>query len=87
MPENVCGWETAHRDDKHRMSRKYFQLLVDEITFAISGLLALIIFWWRMPEMPWYALFFVGVGATLLLVLAWWIWVYADLAKGRGTKE
>jgi hypothetical protein len=39
--ETLFGWEIAHRDDKHRKRRKIQQLIVDEITFAVSGLIAL----------------------------------------------
>lgn len=81
--ENLFGWEVAHRNDKLRKSRKYFQLLVDEVTFCVSGLLALWVFWFTLPDKPdiWIGSF-MTLDAILLVILGVWIWVYADLKKG-----
>ncbi|MCP4699683.1 MAG: hypothetical protein GY862_22960 [Gammaproteobacteria bacterium] len=80
---DTFGWETAHRDDPWRLPRKYFQWFIDEAAFCVSGWLALIGFWWLEPEAPLPAMIFTGIGAFLLLLLAIWIWLYANFIKGR----
>jgi len=40
----LLRWEVVHRDDELRMIRKVFQLIMDEITFVISGVIALVAF-------------------------------------------
>ncbi|NER01098.1 MAG: hypothetical protein F6K30_31145, partial [Cyanothece sp. SIO2G6] len=81
--EHVFGWEVAHRDDKHRKRRKVQQLIVDEITFVLSGIIALIAFWLLVSQphlgitiLSWFEL-------LLLVVLGVEIVIYADLAKGK----
>lgn len=39
------GWETAHRGDARRRSRKAVQLLVDLLAFCVVPLAALVLFW------------------------------------------
>jgi len=81
--ESLFGWEIAHRSDRHRSRRKIEQLVVDQITFIVSGIIALIAFFLLVPKtgLPIYLLG--GFEFLLLLVLGWEIIVYADLAKGR----
>jgi hypothetical protein len=79
----LFGWEIAHRDDKHRQRRKIQQLIVDQITFIVSGIMAIALFWANVANPPlsikilcWVELLFLlGLGAEML--------VYADLGKGR----
>jgi hypothetical protein len=81
--ETLFGWEIAHRSDDRRWSRKIFQLIIDQITFVVSGGIALAAFWCQVPKPP--------IGLTILwwaelfslLVLGWQIFVYADVGKGR----
>jgi len=40
-PESLLGWETGHRSDSHRKSRKITQLAVDLITFSATGFISL----------------------------------------------
>ncbi len=82
--EHLFGWETAHRDDTRRKSRKYLQLLIDEITFVFSGLLALLVFWLLVPQVATPTIILIVVEVLLLLGLGIEIVLYADLAKGRG---
>ena len=37
----LLRWETIHRSDRHRRRRKVIQLLVDEVTFVVSGIVSL----------------------------------------------
>jgi hypothetical protein len=81
--ESLFGWEIAHRSDRRRSRRKIEQLIVDEITFVLSGIIALITFFLLVshPALPMY--FLGGFELLLLLALGWEIIIYADLAKGR----
>lgn len=81
--ESLFGWEIAHRSDRRRGRRKIEQLIIDQITFVLSGIIALITFFLLVLKtvLPIYLLG--GFELLLLLVLGWEIIVYADLAKGR----
>jgi hypothetical protein len=81
--EALFGWEIAHRSDSRRSRRKIEQLVIDQLTFVVSGIIALIAFFVLVPNaaLPLYLLG--GFELLLLLVLGWEIIVYADLAKGR----
>ena len=81
-PELLFGWEIAHRDDKWRKSRKKIQLLIDEMTFCLSGLVALG-FFWELGAKSWGAISILIIEGILLCVLGLWIFIYADLKKGR----
>ncbi|MGC4816939.1 hypothetical protein [Micromonospora sp. DT63] len=76
----VFGWETAHRSDARRISRKYLQLAVDLGTFVAPPVAALIVFWANGPlSFAFVAVSGIEVAATA--VLAWQIVVYADLTR------
>ncbi|MET8087371.1 hypothetical protein [Micromonospora sp. NPDC005237] len=78
--EAAFGWETAHRSDARRVSRKYLQLAVDLGTFVVPPLAALIVFWANGPlSVAFVAVSVIEVAATA--VLAWQIAVYADLTR------
>jgi len=79
---SLFGWEVAHRSDKRRVSRKIFQLLVDETTFFISGLVALGFFWFLVPEQIVGVRLLWSVEVVLVCSLGIWIFRYADLKKG-----
>ncbi|GAB2622279.1 hypothetical protein GCM10027168_62800 [Streptomyces capparidis] len=79
----VFGWETAHRSDDRRVSRKRLQLAVDLITFCVAPLAALLVFWTTGPMT--IALVTVSaVELAAIAVLAVQIAVYADL-QGTST--
>jgi hypothetical protein len=81
--EQIFGWEIAHRDDERRNRRKIQQLIIDEITFVLSSIGALIGFQ-VMVAAPHILLHLVcGFEFILLLALGVEIIIYADLAKGR----
>lgn len=81
--QHLFGWETVHRDDTRRKSRKRLQLLIDEITFVFSGLVALLIFWLLVPQVSMPLIVLSAIEVLLLLGLGIEIAIYADLAKGR----
>ncbi len=81
--ETLFGWEIAHRDDKHRKRRKIQQLIVDQITFVLSGAIALAAFWFLVPNPPLGVTIISWTEIILLIVLGVEIFIYADLAKGR----
>jgi hypothetical protein len=81
--ETLFGWEIAHRSDKHRKRRKVQQLIVDEITFVFSGVIALLAFWFLVSQPPLAVRILSWVELLLLIVLGVEMFVYADLADGR----
>jgi hypothetical protein len=84
QPELLFKWEIFHRDDQWRKSRKFFQLLIDEITFCVSGLASIYFFYKLHPQVSdssW--IYLVIIEAILLFGLGLWIFIYADLRKGR----
>jgi hypothetical protein len=81
--ESLFGWEIAHRSDPRRSRRKIEQLIIDEITFVLSGILALAVFFLLVPKAALAVYILGGFELILLLVLGWEIIIYADLAKGR----
>jgi hypothetical protein len=82
-PETLFGWEIAHRSDPRRSRRKIEQLIIDQITFVLSGLIALTVFFLLVPKATLAIYLLGGVEFILLLILGWEIIIYADLAKGR----
>jgi hypothetical protein len=81
--QHLFGWETVHRDDPDRKNRKRLQLLIDEITFVLSGLTALLAFWLPTPQTSMLLIVLSAIEALLLTGLGIKIALYADLAKGR----
>jgi hypothetical protein len=81
--EALMGWEIAHRSDKRRGRRKLEQLLIDEITFILSGLVGLGLYWQLTPAPPTVAQIAMIVEALLLIVLGAEIVIYSDRSKGR----
>jgi len=81
--ETLFGWEIAHRSDKHRRRRKIQQLIVDEITFVVSGLIALAAFWFLVANPPIGVIILSWAELILLIALGVETFIYADLAKGR----
>ncbi|MBE9065284.1 hypothetical protein IQ260_01305 [Leptolyngbya cf. ectocarpi LEGE 11479] len=79
----LFGWETAHRDDPRRKRRKYTQLVIDQITFVVSGLMALIVFWILASTVSAFTIILSAIEAIFLIILGLRIADYADLAKGH----
>ncbi|OEV10559.1 hypothetical protein [Streptomyces nanshensis] len=88
---SLLDWETTHRGDRRRISRKWLQLSADLLLFAIAPLAALTVYWATGPLNVWLLVASVGEVLTVL-VLSVQIVVYADLriswlrgAQGPGT--
>jgi hypothetical protein len=81
--ETLFGWEVAHRTDPHRKRRKIQQLIVDEITFVVSGITALSTFWFLVPSSPIGVTIMAWVELLLLVALGVEIFIYADFGKGH----
>jgi hypothetical protein len=79
--ENLLGWEIAHRADPHRQRRKIQQLIVDEITFVVSGMAALGAFWHLVPKPPLGITILCWTELLLLFALGVETVIYADLEK------
>lgn len=74
----VFGWETAHRRDGRRLSRKRLQLIVDLLTFTGAPAVAVVLYWTQGSAHP--VLLAVSlVEAVAVAVLAGQIIRYADL--------
>lgn len=81
--ESLFGWELAHRSDKKRAERKSLQLIIDEITFVLSGLAAVFVFLLRSSRLSVAVISLSVVEILLLLGLAIQIAAYADLRRQR----
>ncbi|WFB11920.1 hypothetical protein LRS74_30765 [Streptomyces sp. LX-29] len=78
QPRGVFGWETAHRSDRRRVSRKRLQLAVDLLIFCAAPAASLIVYWVQGPVNP--ALFTLSVlEVALIVLLGVQIALYADL--------
>ncbi|MFH8370047.1 hypothetical protein [Streptomyces sp. NPDC018031] len=76
----VFGWETAHRSDRRRVSRKRLQLGVDLLIFCAAPLAALVVYWSYGPVTA--VLLTVSlVESALIAVLGAQIARYADLRR------
>jgi hypothetical protein len=81
--ESIFGWEIAHRSDKRRKRRKIEQLIIDEVTFVFSGVVALVAFRFLATQLSLPIHIFWWIELILLLILGVELVIYADLAEGR----
>ena len=79
--KNILGWETFHRSDNRRKRRKFEQFFIDQITFVLSGLTALVYFWLSVNNKSIPIKIICGLELFLLLFLAIEICLYADFNK------
>lgn len=79
--EEIFGWELAHRSDKRRRRRKIQQLIMDEITFVFSGVIALFVFLGLVPQSPLMIKGLACIEFFLLITLGAEIFIYTDLTK------
>jgi len=90
-PGLLFGWELAHRSDKWRLSRKIFQFLVDQVTFFVSGVVALGAFCFLAPAgeilSNWGIWLLFITESILLCSMGIWIFLYADLKKEKPKSE
>ncbi|MEA5464406.1 hypothetical protein [Leptothoe sp. PORK10 BA2] len=80
--DGIFGWEIAHRSDLNRKRRKIQQLIIDQLTFVLSGIISLIAFWILIPKISISLWILSIVELLLILVLGIEIIIYSDLAKG-----
>jgi hypothetical protein len=79
----LLGWEIKHRSDGHRRSRKIFQMIIDQLTFVIPGLIALAMFWLKQFSFnKWFTIIWI-IELVLLLGLGVLIVMTTDFKKGR----
>ncbi|MGW2630566.1 hypothetical protein ACWC2K_14715 [Streptomyces chattanoogensis] len=76
----VFGWESAHRSDTHRHSRKRIQLAVDLLIFCAAPFAALTVYWLLGPT-PWSLLLVSAAEAAMVVGLATQVVRYADLGR------
>ncbi|MDY7004469.1 MAG: hypothetical protein SWX82_11050 [Cyanobacteriota bacterium] len=81
--ESIFGWEIFHRSDERRRRRKIEQLIIDEITFVFSGLVALFTFWFIDTNLPSIIHVLCIFELILLIILGIEIIIHADFAKGQ----
>jgi hypothetical protein len=74
----LLEWEIDHRNDRHRQRRKFQQLIIDEITFVISGAISLSAFWLLVPHPSIQTIFLASIELIFLVVLGIEIFIYSD---------
>jgi hypothetical protein len=79
-PQPIFGWETSHRSDPRRRSRKTLQLCADLLTFCVPGLIA-ILARLMLDNSSILTIVIVIVEMALVLILATQIIVNADLIR------
>ena len=87
--EPVLGWETSHRDQRHRARRKVLQLAANLLTFVLPGAAAIVAVLAGQPAVHHPArwlLLTAGAEVALLAVLAWQVAAHADLTPDRPTR-
>jgi hypothetical protein len=82
-PEELFGWEGFGRSDTHRIRRKKEQLVINELTFVVSGIGGLVAFFWLAPHINGLLIISSILAVLLLIVLSIEIYIYADITKGR----
>jgi chromate transport protein ChrA len=82
--EPVLGWETSHRDERHRARRKVLQLAANLLTFVLPGAAAIVAAAVHRPAR--WLLLTAGAEVVLLAVLAWQVAAHADLTPDRPTR-
>ncbi|GLY53338.1 hypothetical protein [Lentzea sp. NBRC 102530] len=86
LPEGtlVFGWESFHRGDRRRRTRKVLQLAVDLGMFCLAPTAALVVYWASGPRTVVYMSVSI-VEALAVIGLAVHLVVYADLAHHEDT--
>ncbi|MFI6099764.1 hypothetical protein ACIA8G_29755 [Lentzea sp. NPDC051213] len=82
----VFGWESFHRGDRRRRTRKVLQLAVDLGMFCLAPVAALVVYWASGPRTVVYMTVSV-VEALAVAGLAVHLVLYADLTSHRDDAE
>ncbi|QDV48465.1 hypothetical protein [Gimesia fumaroli] len=77
----LLGWERAHRNDKHRLRRKFEQLAIDILTFVGPGIAAICAFLVLAKEQSKELWLLLLLESGCLLLLLFEIYVYADMKR------
>jgi hypothetical protein len=86
--ESIFSWESYRRGDKGRRIRKIEQFIINQITFVIPGIVALLAFYYLVKNAVGEIKILACVELLLLLILAVEIWNCADLSyTARGKTE
>lgn len=78
----IFGWEVEHRSDSERLQRKISQVLIDELTFVISGIAAVFVYLFLQQPISWVLVICIG-EIIFLCILGIEIIKYADFKQGR----
>ncbi|MEV7190247.1 hypothetical protein AB0N81_00380 [Streptomyces sp. NPDC093510] len=78
--DGVFAWESAHRRDRRRGTRKRLQLAVDLLAFCVSPAAALTVFWVH-GHLTWPLITLSLVESAALVGLGIQIALYADLGR------
>lgn len=85
--EPVLGWETAHREDRRRVSRKAGQLVADAMVFVVPAVAALVAFWLLVTSPDTVLLAVAGIELILVLVLFHQVVTYAEIRWRRSGRS
>jgi hypothetical protein len=77
--ESIFSWERYRRGTKGRRLRKIEQFIINQITFVIPGIVALLAFYYLVKNVLCEVKILAGVELVLLLILSLEIYNYADL--------
>jgi hypothetical protein len=75
------GWERDHRSDPPRRSRKLVQLLVDQVLFCGSSLVAIVAYLALVEDAPFELQLLAAAEAALVLLLSSQILRYAPIGR------
>lgn len=79
--ESIFSWESYRRGTRGRKIRKIEQFIINQITFFIPGIVALLAFNYLVKNALCEIKILAGVELVLLLILAIEIYNYADLSS------
>ena len=82
-PEELFQWEVLHRSVPSRRFQKCLQFFVDQVTFVLSGIAAIVVLVYLAPPESAIMWATVGIEAAFLLMLSFFFWYLGDFAKGR----
>jgi len=79
--ESIFSWESYRRGSRGRRIRKIEQFIINQITFVIPGIVALLAFYYLVNNPICEVKILAGVELVLLSILAVEMWNYADLSS------
>jgi hypothetical protein len=86
--KNLFGWEWFHAEDEPRWRRKFEQLVIDELSFTVVGIVAVFLFLFLSPNYGRWSVACAAMEIFLLFVLGCEIVFYAKIGPhGRASKS